>query len=133
MPGAFLKIPINLTDANDDLVLHAAMPGAEPENILVTFTAKSIILHSTMRGTLGSDKKPLRQEWHIGEYHRELRLPFPVMSQHTNVTYNNGVLTLSMPKGEQTIPRELRVKKIGAARGQTSGHVGRGSGHVGRG
>jgi len=101
------------------------MPGTEPEDILITFTAKSIILHSTMRGMLGSDKKSLKQEWHIGEYHRELRLPFPVMSQHVNATYNNGVLTISMPKGERTEPRELRVKKVGTARGQTRGHSGR--------
>lgn len=125
MPNSFLKIPTNLTDADDDLVLHAAMPGAEPENIVVTFTAKSIILHSTMRGMLASDKKPLRQEWHIGEYHRELRLPFPVMSQHTNVTYNNGVLTVSMPKGERTTPREVRLKKVRGAWGQRRGHSGR--------
>lgn len=75
MADTFLKIPVNLTDAGDDLVLHAAMPGAEPENIRVTFTAKSIILHSTMRGMLASDKKPLKQEWHIGEYHRCVRTP----------------------------------------------------------
>lgn len=125
MSNPSLKTPINLTDAGGELVLHAPMPGAEPENIIVTFTPKSIILHSTMRGMLASDKKPLKQEWHIGEYHRELRLPFPVMSQHTNITYNNGVLTVSMPKGDQTTPREIRVKKVGSAHGQTRGHSGR--------
>ncbi len=131
MPNSFLKIPINLTDAGDDLVLHAAMPGAEPENIIVTFTTTSILLHSTMRGMLAPDKKPLKQEWHIGEYHREVRLPVPVMSQHANVTYDNGVLTVSMPKGQQTMPREIRVKKIRGARGQTRGHKGNRASHIG--
>jgi len=109
MPSSFLKIPINLTDARDDLVLHAAMPGAEPENIVVTFTTKSVILHSAMRGMLAGDKEALRQEWHIGEYHRVVPLPFPIMPQHSNVTYNNGVLILSMPKGEQTTREEPAV------------------------
>ncbi len=131
MPNSFLKIPINLTDAGDDLVLHAAMPGAEPENIIVTFTDKKIILHSTMRGMLANDKKPLRQEWHIGEYHREIPLPFPIMSQHVNVTYDNGVLTVSMPRGERTTPRKIRVKKIRGARGQTRGHKGNRGSHIG--
>lgn len=84
-----------------------------------------------MRGMLASDKKPLRQEWHIGEYHREVRLPFPIMSQHVNVTYDNGVLTVSMPRGERTTPREIRVKKIRGARGQTRGHKGNRGGHIG--
>lgn len=120
------KIPVNLTDAGDDLVLHAAMPGTEPENILVTFTTKTIVLHSTMRGKLASDKRPLRQEWRVGEYHRELRLPFTVDSARANVTYDNGVLTVSVPKGHEMTPREIRLRKIKGQRGQTRGHSGRG-------
>ena len=59
------------------------------------------------------------QEWHIGEYHRVVPLPYPINSQRVNATYNNGVLTLSMPKGEQTTPRTIQVKKVRGARGQT--------------
>ncbi len=121
-----IKIPVNLTDAGDDLVLHAAMPGAEPENILVTFTATAIVLDSTARGTVGSDKQVLRREWGIGKYHRTLRLPFRVDTERVNVTYDNGVLTVSMPKGTEMTPREIRVKKVKGQHGQTRGHSGRG-------
>ena len=120
------KIPVNLTDAGDDLVLHAAMPGAEPENILITFTTKSIVVDSTARGTVGSDKRVLRREWGIGKYHRTLRLPFAVDTARANVTYDNGVLTVSMPKGLEMTPREIRVKKVKGQHGQTLGHSGRG-------
>ncbi len=118
------KIPVNLTDAGDDLVLHAAMPGAEPESILVEFTEKAIILHSMARGSVGSDKQILRREWDIGNYHRELRLPFKVDTARTNVTYDNGVLTVSMPKGRDMRPREIRLKKVKGQHGQTRGHSG---------
>lgn len=121
-----IKIPVNLTDAGNDLVLHAAMPGAEPENILVTFTANAIVLDSTARGTVGIDKQVLRREWGIGKYHRTLRLPFPVDTERVNVTYDNGVLTVSMPKGLEMTPRDIRVKKVKGQRGQTRGHSGRG-------
>lgn len=120
------KIPVNLTDAGENLVLHAAMPGTEPESILITFTEKTIVLHSTMRGIMASDKQPLVQEWRIGEYHRELRLPFTVNTARANVTYDNGVLTVSMPKGPEMTPRDIRVKKVKGQRGQTRGHSGSG-------
>ena len=125
MDKQFVEIPVNLTEAGDDLVLHAAMPGTEPENILITSTHDTITLHSTMRGMLGRNQTPLMQEWHIGEYHRVVPLPYPINSQRVNATYNNGVLTLSMPKGEQTTPRTIKVKKVRGARGQTRGHSGR--------
>lgn len=120
-----IKIPVNLTDAGDDLVLHAAMPGTEPENILVTFTDNTIVLDSTARGTMASDKHVMRQEWGIGKYHRALRLPCTVDTFRTNVTYDNGVLTVSMPKGSEMAPREIRVKKVKGQHGQTRGHSGR--------
>lgn len=121
-----IKIPVNLTDAGDDLVLHAAMPGAEPENILVSFTDKSVVLDSTARGKVGRDKQVLRREWGIGKYHRTLRLPFKVDTKRVNVTYDNGVLTVSMPKGPEMMPREIHVKKIRGQHGQTRGHSGLG-------
>jgi len=55
-----------------------------------------------------------------------VKLPHPIDSRHVNVTYNNGVLTVSMPKSQHTTPREIKVKKIKGARGQTRGHSGRG-------
>lgn len=119
-----IKIPVNLTDAGDDLVLHAAMPGAEPENILVSFADKSIVLDSTARGTVGRDKQVLRREWGIGKYHRKLRLPCKVDTKRVNVTYDNGVLTVSMPKGPEMTPREIRVNKVKGQHGQTRGHSG---------
>ncbi len=126
MENKSAAFPVNLTEAGDDLVLHAAMPGAEPENIFLTIAVDEITLRSTMRGTLAHDKKMLIDEWRIGDYYRVVKLPYPINSRHVNVTYNNGVLTVSMPKGERTAPREIRVKKVKGARGQTRGHSGRG-------
>lgn len=68
---------------------------------------------------------PLVQEWEIGEYHRALKLPFPVDSKRANATCNNGVLTVSLPKSEHlTLSRQIKVKKVRAERGQTRGHSG---------
>ncbi len=126
MESKFMAIPVNLTEADDDLVLHAAMPGAEPENISITVTEDAITLRATARGRSARDKKTLIEEWRIGEYHRVVKLPHPIDSRHVNVTYNNGVLTVSMPKSERTTPREINVRKVKGARGQTRGHSGRG-------
>ncbi len=126
MESKFLAIPVNLTEADDDLVLHAAMPGAEPENISITVTEDAITLRATARGRSARDKKTLIEEWRIGEYHRVVKLPHPIDSRHVNVTYDNGVLTVSMPKSERTTPREINVRKVKGARGQTRGHSGRG-------
>ncbi|HZQ08233.1 MAG TPA: Hsp20/alpha crystallin family protein [Anaerolineae bacterium] len=124
MPNQLSDIPVNLTLARDQLVLHAPMPGAEPEDILILFDQDLLTLHSTMRGTIAPDKKILVQEWQVGEYHRSIQLPNPVDTARVNATYNNGVLTLAMPKGERTLPREIRLTRIEGPRGESQGHSG---------
>lgn len=125
MDKSFLEIPVNLTQAREDLVLHAAMPGTEPENILITIDRETVTLHSSARGTLSRDSVALVQEWKIGEYHRVLTLPYAVDSKRANATYSNGVLTISLPRSEHpTASRQIKVKKVKAERGQTRGHSG---------
>jgi HSP20 family protein len=125
MAKTLTTVRVNLTEARRDLVLHAAMPGAEPENILITFDGTTLTLHCTMRGRTGADKTRLLHEWNIGEYHRVVQLPFHVVSNRANATYNNGVLTISMPKSQSpTEAAQLKVKKVKAERGQTRRHSG---------
>lgn len=118
------NILVNLTKAGNELVLHAPMPGAEPEDILVKFGTHSLTVHSKMRGMPSPDKKMILAEWRIGEYHRELPLPDQIDSDRVNVAYNNGVLTVTMPLGDRTEPREIRVVKVNSERGVTQGHSG---------
>lgn len=118
------NILVNLTEAGNELVLHAPMPGAEPEDILVSFGAHSLTVHSKLRGITSPDKKPILAEWRIGEYHREVPLPHQIDTDRVNITYNNGVLTVTMPRGTRTDPREIRVVKVNSERGVTQGHTG---------
>jgi HSP20 family protein len=118
------QVPINLMLGGDELVLHAPLPGAEPEDIQILFDDKSVTLHSTMRGMPGPDKKILVREWQVGEYHRSVELPHAVDTERVNVTYNNGVLTIAMPRGARTTPRQLRLMHLDRERGTYQGHSG---------
>lgn len=50
MDKIFVEIPVNLTQAREDRVLHPAMPGTEPENIMIMIEHETITLHSSARG-----------------------------------------------------------------------------------
>ena len=43
-------LPVNLSETDNELVLHAAMPGVEPEAISVVLDRGSITLRSVPRG-----------------------------------------------------------------------------------
>ena len=94
-------IPVKVYRTDGRLMVAAPMAGLEPENIAVEVTADGrLILHGDLRGMLKEVKDLLLDEWSVGVYHRELALPVAVDAECANVTYGNGVLTVTLPLEE---------------------------------
>ncbi len=120
-----LETPVNLSELNGDLVLQVPMPGAEPPDIHIRIgDADEVTVEATPRGTRTNGAKWYMHEWKVGDYNRKVKLPHPIDSEKTNATYNNGVLTLSMPYASQTKAREIQLKTIQSAYGEEVGHRG---------
>lgn len=124
-----METPVNLSEISGDLVLHVPMAGAEPDNIVVRFMENDeMTVESTPRGERAEPAKWYAREWRIGDYNRKIRLPYPVDAERVNVTYNNGVLTVTMPRGSRTAKRELRLTTRSSAYGGKVGHRGQSAG-----
>src|SRR5262249_6496619 len=118
--------------SDDRLTVAAPMPGLEPEDITVEVMADDTLsLSGRQRAQLKGVKEVLQEEWTIGPYRRELRLPNPVDGELTNVTYRNGVLVVAMPIARQTRPKRIQMAKVGVAYGErqaSAGHPARPAG-----
>jgi len=119
-------IPVKVYRTNERLMIVAPMAGLEPENISVEVTIESgLILHGSLRSRLKEVKDLLLDEWSVGVYHRELALPVAVDAVCANVTYGNGVLTVTLPISEQTNPARLTLVRRAPTHGQRRGNAGR--------
>jgi HSP20 family protein len=119
-------IPVKVYRTDERLMVAAPMAGLEPENIAVEVTADGrLILHGNVRGMLKEVKDLLLDEWSVGVYHRELALPVAVDAKCANVTYGNGVLTVTLPISEQTSPARLTLARRAPTHGERKGNAGR--------
>lgn len=123
-PGAH-RLPVNVFETGEELVVVAPMPGIEPEDITVRLEGAILHLASRARGE-DAFRRYHSHEWTYGPYERALELPTPVDAQTANVTFGNGVLTIVLPKAERFIGATLEVPKLGPARGAREGHSGGG-------
>ena len=106
-------------------MIAAPMPGLEPENIRVEVTSDGhLILHGDERALLKEVKELLLDEWSVGVYHRELALSFPINAVCANVTYGNGVLMVTLPISDQTIPAHLTLERVTPTHGEHRGNAG---------
>jgi HSP20 family protein len=120
------SIPVKVYRTDKRLMIAAPMAGLEPENIAVEVTADGrLILHGDLRALLKEVKDLLLDEWSVGVYHRELALPVAVDAACANVTYGNGVLTVTLPISEQTSPARLTLVRRTPTHGRRKGNAGR--------
>jgi HSP20 family protein len=127
MTSEFQTIPVRIYDREKHIVLAAPLPGLEAENISVTVGGKRIVITGEERGPRQHGPDVVLAEWTIGPYYREISLHHVVKGPLTNATYGNGVLVLSMPKGEENEAKSeinFKLQPIAATRGEWVGHIG---------
>lgn len=118
-------IPLKVYRTADRLMVAAPMPGLEPEDIIVEVMPDGVLsLHGELRGRLKEVKELLLDEWSAGAYHRELALVAPVNGECANVTYGNGVLMVTLPISDQTLPARLVLTRMTPTHGERRGNAG---------
>jgi HSP20 family protein len=118
-------IPINLFENDRELMVVAPMPGVAPEDIEVDVRDDgSLTLRARQHGPGQERIDYLLREWSYGPFERTIELPRTVDASRANLTFGNGVLTITFPKTDATAPATLALATTGHARGMSAGHPG---------
>lgn len=122
-------LPVKLHQKGGLLVATLPLPGLEPQDISISIEANNTLTINGAQRDVGPNEKDglILEEWHIGPYQRELSLPCPVDGLNSNLTYNNGVLVVSMPQSDVTKPANLRMERLSSTSGIHYGHTDSGS------
>lgn len=102
-------LPVDVYSTANELVLKASVPGVDPENVEITIEGDTLTIR-------GETKSPLENvDYHIqertyGPFGRTLTLNVPVDVDQAEATFDNGELTLTIPKAEAVRPKVITVK-----------------------
>lgn len=108
LPRAFP--PVNLYDAGETYVLTAQLPGVGPEDVDLSITGETLTLRGERKRTEGvSEDSYRRQERQFGRWTRTVTLPDRVETSDVAATFANGILTVTLPKSEESRPRQINV------------------------
>ena len=104
------NVPLDVAREGDNILVHASLPGVDPENIDVSIEDNVLTIkaatHSDMERKEG---EYLMRERRTGSFHRALRLPDTVDTERIQPTCKNGVLTITIPKAEAKKAKQLKV------------------------
>jgi HSP20 family protein len=111
-------LPLDVYETSDDIVVRAVVPGVAPDGIDIQFQAGVLTLRAkTDETTIPEGATWLIQEVTPGEYVRQITLPRSIDAEKAQTTFENGVLTLTLPKTADAKPKQIKVqaaKQLGA-------------------
>ena len=103
---------IDIVDKQDSIIVKAEMPGLKASDINVS-------IHGNML-TISGEKKEEKEKKEKGYFHmessygsfqRNIYLPAEVQSDKIKAVCKDGILTLTMPKTEETRAIKVKVKE----------------------
>lgn len=119
--GDAITPPIDVHETADELVVTAALPGMKADDVEITMTGQTL----TLRGEFKADEEVKREqvlyrERRFGAFSRTVQLPVRVQGESADATFDDGILTLRIPKAEEVKPRQIRINAGGGDASQPS-------------
>jgi len=114
LPGrAARRYPLtNLYEDKDAVYLEALAPGVDPATLEVSVVGNTLSIIGEKRRVAG-DVKPEafhRSERATGKFVRHLQLPVEVDENTVHADYKDGLLVVTLPKGEKAKPKQIAVQ-----------------------
>jgi HSP20 family protein len=102
-------MPMDLYRSGDHYVLHADLPGVDPGSVDVGVENNTLTIKAERSERTEDGVQWISSERFTGTYMRQLALGDGIDADKITATYENGVLTVSLPVAERAKPRRVSV------------------------
>jgi HSP20 family protein len=113
--------PVDILEMEGEYVIEVPLPGVKPEDVKITAMRDALTIRATLKPTIKPEEKPekagfyVRRERYEGEMSRTIGLPTEIDPDKVMATYDQGVLTLHVPKVEAAKPKQIPIRPTGPA------------------
>ncbi len=107
-------LPVSVEERGDEILLTAELPGMTEDSVEINL-ANNVL-------TISGEKRESRQEgepggkYHLversfGSFRRSFTLPRTVRADGITADFENGLLTVRLPKAEEAVSRKIEVSR----------------------
>lgn len=110
-PSLTGTLAIDMYETDQAIVVKTSVPGMDPDDIDITIHGDTL----TIAGESQVDEEVkeenyIRRERRYGSFSRSVALPGGVLADKAEAEFENGMLTLTIPKAEEAKPKSIKVK-----------------------
>lgn len=108
--AASWAMPAEVVETGDEIRFDIELPGFRSEDIDVTLENNVLTISAEKKLERENKENEYRLfERRYGRFQRSFTVPPTVRGDSTQARYENGVLTLRLPKAEEAKPRRIRI------------------------
>ena len=101
---------VDICENENNIVLKAELPGVDPKDVEVRVEDNTLYL----KGERKFEKDTKQENYHriersYGSFARSFALPNSIDAERVAAEYKDGLLTLTLPKREETKPKTIKI------------------------
>jgi HSP20 family protein len=105
------ELAVDMYQTPDEVVVKASVPGLKPDEVDISITGDTL----TIKGEHKEEKEVeeenyIYKERRYGTFSRSTLIPVKVKSDKAEAVFEDGILTLTLPKAEEVKPKQIKVK-----------------------
>lgn len=101
---------MDVYQTKDAVVVKTPLAGVDPEKVNISIENDVLTVEGSMeQKSEVDDKGYYRKEIRTGSFHRAVALPVAVNGDKALATYENGMLTITIPKEERAKPKSIKI------------------------
>jgi HSP20 family protein len=101
---------VDIYEKDSKVFIDAELPGVAKENIHIDVKGRLLTVSAENRGDNEvKDENTYRRERRYGKFERTFNLAFDIDPEKVDAKYENGVLTLVIPRPEEQKPRQVAI------------------------
>ena len=104
-----VHLPLDVYTTPEEVVIHASVPGLKPDDVQITLEGDTLTIKGEVKAPVENVDYVL-QERSYGHFTRMLTFNIPIQSDKAEASFENGVLTLVVPKAETVKPKTIKVQ-----------------------
>jgi HSP20 family protein len=102
---------VDMYETENDVVIKASVPGMKADDVQINVTGDML----TIKGEIKEKSELKEKAYHIreqrwGSFERSIALPTIVLAEKAKAEFEDGVLTVTLPKAEEVKPKTITVK-----------------------
>lgn len=104
-------LAVDMYETEDAVVVMTAVPGVKPDDIDITISGNTLTISGeTKQEEEVKEQNYVRRERRYGSFSRSVVLPESLKADEAEASFEDGVLTLTIPKAPEAKPKVIKVK-----------------------